>query len=136
MGLEAGTYRARGEVAYLGKSAKKGTKQVTVQCVLLDGDTPTTATIQWIGYFTEKTYERTVKTLRTFGWLGDDLADLSSIDGSTIVELVIEEEEYSGKFYSKVQWVNAIGGGSARMDGDELKAFARSMIGKVISELW
>lgn len=63
-------------------------------------------------YFTEDTAKRTMQALRTCGWVGDDLCDLSSVgtDPELRVQLVIKHEEYEGKWQAKVAFVNPTGG--------------------------
>jgi hypothetical protein len=50
--------------------------------------------------------------MRTAGWQGDDVTDLSSLSRPDVpeVELVIAHEEWEGKTREKVKWVNAAGG--------------------------
>ena len=64
--------------------------------------------INWRGFFTDATKARTVQSLRFMGWQGNDINDL---DLPNEVELVIAHEEYNGKTYARVNWVNKIGGG-------------------------
>lgn len=69
--------------------------------------------ITWYGYFTDKTARTTIKSLRTCGWQGDNVADLSSIGGDPDlrVQLVIEHEaDDKGIVRAKVRWVNQQGG--------------------------
>lgn len=63
-------------------------------------------------YFTEDTAKRTMSALRTCGWQGDDLLDLSSVgaDPELRVQVVIKHEEYEGKWQAKVAFVNPQGG--------------------------
>ena len=130
--IEAGTYEARPITAALGST--KGDKPcVGVEFELLD----TGAHISWFGYFTEKTTERTIESLRFCGWTGQDLDNLSEIGAKEklTVQLVIEQEEYEGKVTAKVQWINR-GGGlrlNKPLDGQAAKAFAAQMKGAVVA---
>src|SRR5688500_1276083 len=127
--IKEGTYTAKGVEAKLGFTAA-GKEQVAVRLRLSSGEG-----ITYFGYFTEKTTERTLESLRHLGWAGEDLFDLSGIDQNE-VEIVVEHEEYetdSGelKTSAKVRWINAIGGGGiamkSTMDVAQAKAFAQRM---------
>lgn len=82
----------------------------------------------WRGFFTEKTTERTIESLRYMGFEGDDLSNLVGLDKNE-VDLVVEDEEYEGKLYPRVQFVNKPRGPSVKtvLAGDKLGAFAASM---------
>jgi hypothetical protein len=128
--IEEGTFRARAVDADLGWT-QGGKPQVAVTFEILEGE-DTGRNITWYGYFTDRTKERTIESLRFCGWKGDDISDLSSVNGDGEVSLVIEHEEYEGKTRAKVQWVN---GGGARlakpMDANDAKAFAAKLKGIV-----
>lgn len=91
--------------------------------------------ITWVGVFSDKTTERTIESLQTAGWQGDDLSELADQPGSQVlpaeVSLTIEGEEYDGQMRPKVQWVNKPGGGQFKfkkeLGGTDLKAFAAQM---------
>lgn len=109
-------------------------EQIAVCFQLLDA-TEGPDRITWYGYFTEKTWERTIESLRHCGWEGDDLSDLSGLDTNE-VDLVIEPEENDrGEWYDKVRWVNSRGGLALkdRMDEGEVKAFAQRMRGNILA---
>lgn len=126
-----GNYLARGTQAALGETGT-GKEQVAVIFKILapgfEGKH-----ITWFGYFTDKTADRTIESLRICGWAGSDLSDLSGIDTNE-VELVIANEEYEGKTISKVRWVNRAGGVglAAPMSPEKAKAFAAKMKGAVL----
>jgi hypothetical protein len=132
--LEAGEYRARAVKAALGL-AKSGSEQVGVQFELLD---VSGQSITWYGSFAnDQAFEITMKGMRAAGFRGDDLADLSSLeDGNTPeVTLVVVHETYQGKTQVKVKFINA-GGGLAmktQLEGDQAKAFAARMKGRVLA---
>lgn len=130
MELANGNYLARAVSAQLGMT-KSGKEQVAVTFRL---KMDLSKTITWYGYFTDKTTERTIESLRFCGWIGVDLTDLSGIDREE-VELVIANEEYEGKTSPRVQWVNRVGGMmlSAPLQPDAAKAFAARMKGAVLA---
>lgn len=107
-------------------------KQVVVTFKLTSGEAAG-QTISWFGFFTEKTWERTVKALRSCGFRGDDLSELTTQVLSNEVNLVIEHEEWEGKVRAKVAWVNGTGGVALKnpMKQDDLKRFAAMMKGRV-----
>jgi hypothetical protein len=131
--MENGTYRARPVAAALGK-AGTGNEQVAIEFEFLDGQG---GGITYFGSFTEKAVPHTLKALRTAGWRGDDLADLSSVGGETAPEvfLVIENETYEGRTTAKVKWVNSTGGLALKdpLDADSARAFAAKMRGTVLA---
>lgn len=108
MKIQEGNYRARPVFAQLGTSAT-GTEHVEIQFMVLEDDGSPTR-VERSGYFflTDRTFQRTIETLRLCGWQGDDLSDLSSISEETSpdVQIVFGEEEYEGKLRMKLKWVN------------------------------
>lgn len=98
----------------------------------------------WYGYFTDRALERTMETLTdVLGW--DAAADDHRIDAlhnsDTLVgreaEVVVEEEEYQGRFTEKIKWVNAVGGGAAlkeQMSPEEASGFAANLRKKLLSK--
>lgn len=70
------------------------------------------ASLNYFGFFTEKTERRTIESLRYSGWTGNDVTDLSSVgsDRNVRVELVVEIDEYNGERRNKIAWVNRPGG--------------------------
>lgn len=132
--MENGRYRARAIQGALGTTST-GKEQVGVEFQLMDAEGNPTERITWFGYFTDKTLERTVESLRHCGWQGDDLSDLTGIDQNE-VSLVIEAEEYQGNWTPKVRWVNAPGSGLAlanQLDANTAKTFAQRMRGQIIA---
>lgn len=132
MPIGAGTYTARAlpHTAELIESEGKGTPGVKIVMQLEGG-----GSLTWTGWLTGGATEITVKALRAMGWQGDDLSDLSTV-GSVDCELVVEEEEYNGKWYPKIKFVNVPGGGAkfgAPMDAAKKRAFAARMRGEVMA---
>jgi hypothetical protein len=127
--IPAGVYPARPTRHQWGYT-EGGKEQVLVE-FQITGDTPEAGTsLAWFGYFTDKTWERTLEALRYCGWEGDDLANLGELDKD--VEIVVEhEDDESGVTRAKVRWVNKPGGGRVQlkkpMSEGELRHFAASM---------
>lgn len=129
----AGTWPARAVEGDL-DITNNGTEQIAVRFVLTDGEHKGSY-ITWYGFFTEKTTERTLESLRHCGWQGDDLTNLDGITEND-VELVIEDEEgQDGEWRSRVRWVNQPGGRAlkSRMDEATKAAFAAKMRGTVVA---
>lgn len=84
--------------------------------------------VSWRGFFTEATTERTIESLRYMGFEGDDLANLVGLDKNE-VDLVVEDEEYEGKTFPRVQWVNKPRGPQVKtaLEGQKLSTFAAQM---------
>jgi hypothetical protein len=89
--------------------------------------------VPWWGFFTAKTYERTVESLRACGFRGDDLAALMEQKIDNEVEIVVEHTEWNGTKSARVRWVNATGGTKLanQMSVDDLRAFAAIIKAKV-----
>jgi hypothetical protein len=97
--------------------------------------------ISWFGYFSDKTIDRTLESLRYCGWQGDEIAELPDIAAAgglnEEVELVVEHEFYQrpgepGEWQEKVRWVNRPGGSGAiklerPLEGRELASFSARM---------
>lgn len=131
--MEEGRYRARGIQGALGET-KGGAEQVAVEFEFLD-EPVKGQRITWFGYFTDKTTEHTVKALRTCGWQGADLTDLSGVDANEVI-LVIQNEEYEGTWRSKVRFINSLNGGLALknpLDENKARAFAARMKGQILA---
>lgn len=126
--------RARAVNAAVGK-ASTGTHQIAIEFEFLDEP----GGITYYGPLSDAAFPYTMKAIRAAGFLGDDLANLSSLSGETPeVVLVIGPEEYpkgSGKITMKVKFINSAGGLALKdaLQGDDLKAFARQMKGKIVS---
>lgn len=145
--IPPGTYRAvavpvdvDGVATYaqFGVSKEKQTKQVCVNFEILD-DAWAGVRLAWFGYFTQKTWERTVESLRYCGFKGDDLESVVRQALDQEVSIVVEHHEYNGKTYARVAWVNASGGGGMKlanqMSANDLRMFSAQMkqrgIGKI-----
>jgi hypothetical protein len=109
--------------------AKTGTEQIGVQFELLGGP-DTGRMITWYGYFTEKTYERTLQSLRYMGWKGTDVTNPGELDQKVML-VIAHEEDQNGDMRARVQWVNGYGSAAIRlskpMTPDKLRTFSARM---------
>lgn len=136
--LPAGRYRAVGVLmttdngrtyCQFGKT-QGGSPQVCVNFEILEGE-QMGRRIAWFGFFTEKTTQRTIEALRYCGFKGNDLAELETQALDNEVEIIVQHEEYQGKWRARVAWVNQVGGGGFKfakaMDRSGIRAFAAQM---------
>lgn len=143
MSLVTGTYQARATAIQFG-SAKNGNPQVAVTFEFTSGPNAGLQTT-WIGFFTEKTTERTIESLQSAGWKGTDLTELDGLEGDALyaalgseVRLVLEEETYEGKTRVRVKWVNKMATSfefENKLSKEGLAALSKSVKGTVVSKL-
>jgi hypothetical protein len=135
--MQPGRYMARATAVALGLTST-GKEQIVVAFTVAD----TGESISWYGYFSEKTWQRTVESLRICGWTGDDLTDFDGGDLAGVdthdVEIVVEEElDQEGTPRARVRWINMLRGSGIAVKqplaGTELKSFAAQMRGKILS---
>jgi hypothetical protein len=132
--IAIGVHRALAQSIQFGFAGADDKEQVVVEFRLEDGNS-----ISYFGFFTEKTFKRTIESLRYLGWEGDDLSELPALAEAGMltgeVDLVVDHEEYDGKVTAKVKWVNKPGGGRVQlakpMEADGLKSFAARMKGSI-----
>ncbi len=131
--ISEGTFRARATEGALGFTSK-GSEQIAVSLQLLDGPDEGKA-ITWYGYFTDKTMDRTLESLRLLGWASDDLSDLTGIDQQNVHIVVEHETDNDGVVRARVRWINGGGGVQLkeRMNEGEAKSFAAKMKGRVLA---
>jgi hypothetical protein len=124
--------RAKAIGAAIGK-ASTGTHQIAIEFQYLDEQ----GGITYYGPLTDAAFEYTMKAIRTAGFQGDDLSNLSSLTGEQTPEvmLVVEPDDYNGKVTMKVRFINSMGGLALTnaLQGDELSAFAKKMKGKIVA---
>jgi hypothetical protein len=137
--IAEGTYKARAIEGALGwTSGDPPKEQVAVEIVLLEGDEYSEGQhLTWYGFFTEKTTETTLKSLRAMGWAGDDLSDLTGIDANEFYAVLVHEEDQQGNLRARVRWINSTPGGLAlkeKMDEGSARAFAERMKGHVLAQ--
>lgn len=139
--IEEGKYRAIATSAALGTS-QNGSEQIGIMFQVTQGEHAGSG-VGYRGYFTDKTYERTIESLRHAGWSGNDLSVFTECDESACnqllpseVEIVVEHEAPTtpeGKMYARVKWVNKLGAGVVsmknKMDAGTAKSFAERMRG-------
>lgn len=114
--------------ALLGKSNTKGTPQVEVDFEVTDGPEDG-ATLKHFMYLSDAAIQYTVKDLRTLGWKGDDVSNITGLDRK--VELVLEPEEYKGQTRDKVKFINDPTDRPGSQGIDNPGAFAASLKGKI-----
>jgi hypothetical protein len=129
--IPAGNYTAKATGSFDFGTSTGGTEQVAVEVEILEGPEAGRC-MTWFGFFTDKTTERTVESLRLLGWQGDDITKLEEL-GSRRVSIVVEHEEYQGQVRAKIQWVNRLGGLGVKlkapMDDAARRKFAARMKG-------
>jgi hypothetical protein len=127
--LEPGRYAVKALGYEIGKSAVKGTMQVGILLQILEGDHRGKRVPMYL-YFTDKTYERSVETLRTLGWKGTDIRKGEGI-GTAVAEAVVDWDEKpdpkTGQKRLRVAFINRPGAGGfgmKAMGDDEADLFA------------
>jgi hypothetical protein len=100
-----------------------------------DGDVDQGRVITAWKYFADGALAYTLEALRACGWRGDNPADITIADLANEVELVVQHEEYEGKWRAKVSFINPLGGGMVkaekRLEGNNLKSFGAAMRAKI-----
>jgi hypothetical protein len=129
--IPKGKYVGRAHGYKFGTS-EKGTEFIAVEFSIEEGE-HAGARLSWRGFFTDATQQRTIESLRYCGWAGDNITDLEGL-GKNLVQLVIEPEEYNGKTYPRIQWVNRLGNLAVKneMDAGARASFAARMKGHVL----
>lgn len=129
--MENGKYRARAREWDLG-IAGTGKEQLAIAFDFLDH--PGQSMTAYL-YFTDETFDRTLKSLREMGWTGDDFDNITDLDRNE-VQLVVEAEvnPKTGQAEPRIKWINNSGGLALKqaMDPAQRKSFAARMKGKVL----
>lgn len=88
-------------------------------------------TLTWRGYLFDGSKERSVETLvKILGYKGKTGVEIANGIGSNALnetqeyELVVDREQYEGKWNDKIQWVNLPGGGGGKVEKIEGKEAA------------
>ncbi len=143
MTIQAGYYEAKAvptpdeagnvKVVHFGLSSNN-TKQVLITFEIERGD-GAGQKIPWFGYFTDKSWERTIQSLRYMGFKGDDLSTLDAQALDQSVSISVEESEWEGKTHMRIAWVNELGGGGVKlanpMAANDIRQFAAQMKSRV-----
>lgn len=115
----------------VGKSGTKGTPYVRVKFDHY---------IDWTGWLTTKTMERTLNTLAILGFNGANLGMLKhddALDKTKEFSAVIDEaRDYQGKWYHSAKFINSVfeGGFSGDMDDDIADIDCRAYIADAVED--
>jgi hypothetical protein len=116
----------------LGESFTKKTPQVEIVFEITTAEFAGER-INWYGYLSDKTAERTMESLRYAGWRGkaDELAGLHEYSWGEApdVELVIAPDTYNGETTAKVRWVNSPGRGGQPLPAAKAKEISAKLKG-------
>ena len=122
---------------WLGES-KNGTRFIRVPVTIETEGAQRGKTIDWYGYLTDRTQERTVETLENcFGvnWNWENI----NFAGKE-VEVVVEQDDYNGKVSFKAKWLNnpnfdRTNGGKSPEEVEAEKAEAKAKAAEIAKEL-
>lgn len=97
------------------KSPKTGTVGMEIKFEFLES-TGAYESLNWVGWLTDKAMESTMDTLvNVLGFNGNDecdaegiLVDKGALNWDQEVSIVVELENYNGKQYPKIKWVNKL----------------------------
>lgn len=131
--IKAGYYPMRVLEADLGYTSKDR-PQVALLLEIKEGE-HAGESYTWYGYFTDATRKRTIQALRTLGWKGDDISELSTVIGGESECSIQIEPDLEGQDRARVGFIGR-GGGLAmkeRMSDEQKKAFAASLKGLILS---
>lgn len=132
--LPEAKYKARAiEWSQVTAHEKTGNEEIRVLVEVTDGEHKGQQRT-WRGYFTEGTAERTVESLRYFGWAGDDITDVQGLDANE-VQIVIKHEQWEGKLQEKIAWINRLSSVyiGTPLDAAKKADFAKRMKGLVVA---
>lgn len=126
--ITLGTHPCRGVKAEFIEAGEKKTPGITVTLKLLDTDDLIDCTL-WLS---EGAKVRSAKSLALLGFDGENLETITSKDA----ECEIGEEEYEGKKYTRVKWINDPNyvGGFAKMDPGKKQSVMSELRGLVLSQ--
>lgn len=118
-----------GEAGWFGESKEKGTPFIRLPLTVLDEGDQKGKIITWQGWLSDAAFDNTVMALAKAFPEWDGSLEALLPEGSFSFQglqcsIVVESEEYEGKTYFKVKWLNSInGGGSARpLAAEKLKS--------------
>lgn len=121
---------------WLGES-KNGTRFIRVPVTISEGSQKG-KTIDWYGYLTDRTQERTVEVLETCFGVNWDWNNINFTGQE--VEVVVEQEEYNGKTSFRAKWLNnpnmdRTNGGKSPEEIEAAKAEAQAKAKEIAKEL-
>lgn len=121
------------EVGWICESDEKATPFVRIPVQVTEEGTEKDSVGVWQGWLSNAAFDRTIKSLvEAFGFNGD-LAGLAtgrqSFTGKPC-NVTVKPEEYDGKTYFKVKWLNAPGGGASAP-----KPIERTKLEQLIAEM-
>lgn len=123
MSIKPGAYSPCRAVRPVEGANPFGVSNSGTECIELYIEIPVgegeTARMKWVGYFSDGALDFTYKNLKAMGHTfpdGDPL-DLSGI-GSKEFECVVVEEEYNGRTFTKIKYINEI---RTRADRDDMR---------------
>lgn len=132
--VDEGQYPAKAIEHELGYAKESGNEYIAVQFEIIGGKFHG-MNVSWKGFFTEKTIDRTLESLRYCGWKGDNILNLNAEGfGENLVNIVVQHNEYNGKTYANVAWVNRTGRPLVKdqLDDAQKKSFAQRIKGNVL----
>jgi hypothetical protein len=112
--IPEGIYTARATSNWILSETTQGTPYVRLEFELLDGSG---RRIHKDFYFSEKSWKKSVESLRVCGWQGDDVSDLSGVETQEVVVKIVHElitdkqgnpitdDEGHAKYRAVVAWV-------------------------------
>ena len=123
---------------WLGESQKTGTRFIRVPVTITTEGAQKGKTIDWYGYLSEKTQERTIEVLETCFGLNWNWENINFAGQE--VEVVVEQEEYNGKTSFKAKWLNnpnfdRTSGGKSPEEIEAAKAEAQAKAKEIAKEL-
>jgi len=123
--MENGKYRGRAREWDLGMT---GTGKVQLAIAFDFLDHPGESMTAYL-YFTDDTFDRTLKTLREMGWTGDDFENITGIDQKEVQLVVEAEADQNSEMRPRIKWINGGGGLALKqaLEPNERKAFAAKM---------
>lgn len=112
------------------KSSQKGTMAIECMMVVEPGEPCAGERVKWTGYFSERTKERTVESMKYLGctFPGGKITDLTGL-GSIAAQIDVEQEmnQHGQPKGYRVAWVNDPNAGGQRVEGDDLASFEAEM---------
>lgn len=127
--MDDGKYRGRAREWDLGMT---GTGKVQLAIAFDFLDHPGQSMTGYL-YFTDDTFDRTLKALRDMGWTGDDFENITGIDRNEVQLVVEAEADPQGTMRPRIKWINGGGGLALKqaLDPTARKAFAAQMRDRV-----